>query len=209
MGQAGPAWCRPSAAPRHGGRFLRTPMGVLGFPPLGGFRRRERCLRLQAWYGAACRRHAPPPEFRWRPGFPPAGMVPPGMVPPEWCHLLAARCTAGEFAGGRQSRRAEWCRRNDACDCRHGERCLLWQARYIGGTVLQGRHECLLLQARCGAACRRHGVWCRLLPARFTWGETAAAGRSSGGYGAADRRHGMMLHVGSTVPSLGFRRRDE
>ena len=28
--------------PGMGGRFLRTPLGVLGFPPLGGFWRRER-----------------------------------------------------------------------------------------------------------------------------------------------------------------------
>ena len=42
-----------------------------------------------------------------------------------WRRLLAARCTAGEFAGGRQSRRPEWCRlawrrRNGAAYWRHG-----------------------------------------------------------------------------------------
>ena len=89
LGQAGPAWCRPSAAPRHGGRFLGTPVGVLCEPP-------SRAARYMVppiggtVYGASFWRHGvPPPD--------PAAVM---SRRAEWCRRSATRFRPAAKAGG-------------------------------------------------------------------------------------------------------------
>ena len=167
---------RRMAGTKDAGAPFHCPANRPGRPPPGN-RRAARCpaefRRMSCGAGRGLDRRADPAAA----GTPaaaclhagamaPAGMVPAGMVPPMGGTISCRRWLTGMVLPIGST-----CR--PACDRRPAGGG--WQGlagalqRTLGGVLFPGRWG-VLFPAGSGAAYRRHGVWCRLLPARFRGG---------------------------------------